>query len=104
MAKTEMEDKYTPNQLKQIAVVKGNKFYAKSRFTFHRKKVTMYPSNPFILPKDSKLNKAILTDIYDRQDRFTVENNLANVHAQTKFGKLLGANHDIQEIRIHCIK
>ena len=35
VSKTKLGYKYTPNQLKQMAIMKGDKVYAKSSFTFH---------------------------------------------------------------------
>ena len=49
--------------------------------------------------------------IHDIQDQFKVEINSANVHAQTKtiknkslkYGKLMGAHANIQQIQGHCV-
>ena len=95
ISKVEMKDKYTR---KQLAIIKGNKIFAKSRFTFHRNKGSLYPS----LPQKIKQNKSILWYIHDNQDKLKVENNSANVHAQTKtiqnetlkYGQLLGGQMD----------
>ena len=94
VAKREMEDQYTSDKLKRMAIVKCIKVYEKSKLTFHHYEGIMYPSYPFFVPKESKLVKAILKYIHDRQDRYTVESNWANMQSQTiikflKFGKFV---------------
>ena len=43
---------------------------AESRFTFHRKKFTLYPGFTFILAHHTKTNEAILRHVNDIQGQF----------------------------------
>ena len=50
-----------------MAIFKGNRIYAKSIFTFHCNRGSVYSSYPFILPQHSKVNNSMIRYINDNQ-------------------------------------
>ena len=46
--------------LAKMAIVKGDKIFAVSRFTFNRIKGILYPNYPFILPQHSSLKNRVV--------------------------------------------